>query len=106
MSRLPIHAVLSFFLVLLLAPPGPARAAGPEEEQEIIDKARYTAERMLADPDFRTMTQLLKKARAVVVIPTLLKGGFFLGAEGGTGVLLARTGDGGWSYPAFYTMAG
>ena len=38
-------------------------------------------------------------------MPSLFKGGFVFGAEGGTGVLLSREPNGSWSYPAFYTMA-
>ncbi len=41
----------------------------------------------------------------VLVFPQVIKGGFFIGGAGGTGVLVARdakTGD--WSQPAFYTI--
>ena len=82
-----------------------ARPAAAGEQQELIDKARYTAERMLQDPDYSTMQRMLRDAKGVLIIPNLLKGGFFFGAEGGTGVLLGRTATG-WSYPAFYTMGG
>ncbi len=44
------------------------------------------------------------KARGVLIVPALLKGGFFVGGEGGSGVLLTRN-AGVWSYPAFYTLA-
>ncbi len=37
--------------------------------------------------------------------PQVLKGGFFLGGSGGTGVLLVRNSETGtWSEPAFYTV--
>ena len=45
----------------------------------------------------------LRHARAVLIIPGLVKGGFIFGAEGGDGVLLARTRHG-WSSPAFYSL--
>jgi lipid-binding SYLF domain-containing protein len=38
-------------------------------------------------------------------VPQLVKGGFFFGGEGGTGVLLGKDASGAWSYPAFYTVA-
>ena len=47
---------------------------------------------------------LLPRCKAVLVIPSLLKAGFILGGEGGSGVLLGRADDGSWSAPAFYTM--
>ena len=46
---------------------------------------------------------MLRHARAVLIIPHLVKGGFIFGAEGGDGVLVERRG-GHWSEPAFYTM--
>jgi lipid-binding SYLF domain-containing protein len=93
--------MLSAFFLFAAAP---ARAAS--EEQEIVDKARLTAEKLLADKNYGTMQSMLKDAKGILVIPSLLKGAFIFGAEGGTGVLLARTESGGWSYPAFYTMGG
>jgi len=41
----------------------------------------------------------------VLIFPALIKGAFFIGGEGGSGVLLTRNSNGSWSYPAFYTMA-
>jgi lipid-binding SYLF domain-containing protein len=40
-----------------------------------------------------------------MIVPNLVKGGFFIGGEGGTGILVGRGADS-WSYPAFYTLAG
>jgi len=38
----------------------------------------------------------------VMICPRVFKAGFFFGGEGGSCVLLARAGNGTWSYPAFY----
>jgi lipid-binding SYLF domain-containing protein len=46
---------------------------------------------------------MLQGARAVYIVPKLVKGGFIFGAEGGDGVLLHRVGHG-WSTPKFYGM--
>jgi lipid-binding SYLF domain-containing protein len=46
---------------------------------------------------------MLRDARAVYIVPKLIKGGFIFGAEGGSGVLLHRTANG-WSNPRFYDM--
>lgn len=48
----------------------------------------------------------LARARAIYIVPELIKGGFIFGGEGGTGVLLARLPEGGWSAPAFIVMGG
>lgn len=82
-----------------------APAAAQKAEQEIVDKARITVESLRRDTDHPSLNPTLAKAKAVLIIPSLLKAGFILGGEGGSGVLLARTADGGWSGPAFYTLA-
>ncbi|MCK5168108.1 MAG: lipid-binding SYLF domain-containing protein, partial [Rhodospirillaceae bacterium] len=51
------------------------------------------------------MRGLYPDARGIVILPGVLKGGFIVGAEGGSGVFLARDASGRWGYPAFYTMA-
>jgi len=78
--------------------------AGPDQ-QDVVDHARATIQAMRTDPSFGNAAQLLRRAKAVMIVPQLVKGGFFFGGEGGNGVLLARTKNG-WSYPAFYTLGG
>ena len=75
------------------------------EQEELVEKARFTIEKLAAHSEFGTnVHKYLGEAKAVLVIPSLLKGGFFIGGEGGSGVLLARAASGEWSYPAFFTM--
>lgn len=74
------------------------------EEQEIVDRARLAVTSMRSDPDFASLNQALSRAKAVLVIPSLLKAGFILGAEGGSGVLMVRDANGNWGEPAFYTL--
>ena len=76
--------------------------AGPEQQQ-IVDRARHTIDAMRHDESFGNATQLLHRAKAVMIVPQLIKAGFFVGGEGGDGVLLVRTPTG-WSNPAFYTV--
>jgi len=101
MTRISRHA-----LVLLaafgLAVAAPAQAASTT--QELVEKARFTVEKMLADPEMGMLVRTLKEAKGVLIIPSLLKAGFLFGAEGGSGVLLSRDANGEWSYPAFVTL--
>lgn len=87
----------------LFAWSAPARAYN--EQQELIDKAALSIKKITARTDInRYVKQYLRDAKGVLVIPSLLKAGFFVGGEGGSGVLLAKGANGQWSYPAFYTM--
>lgn len=73
------------------------------EDQSLMDQARITVDGFAADRNFGDMRRQLAKAKGVFVVPQLLKASFIIGGEGGSGVLLVRTG-GGWSQPAIYTM--
>lgn len=49
---------------------------------------------------------ILQRARGIVVIPNLIRGGFFFGGRRGRGVLAVRSANGDWSNPAFVTLTG
>lgn len=100
-NRLGLKLLPLALLTLFLAPP--AHAAS--EAQNLVDRARITLDDVKKDKEFGNTLQLLKRAKAVLIVPGLIKGGFFVGGEGGTGVLLSRGATGTWSSPAFYTMA-
>jgi lipid-binding SYLF domain-containing protein len=92
-----------FVVVIGLAFAVPAMAQ--QDQQDLVDKARISLNALRHDADHPSLNSALARAKAVLIIPSLLKAGFIVGGEGGSGVLLARTADGGWSAPAFYTMA-
>lgn len=73
-------------------------------QQELIEKSRLTFEKLITSIEFGELPGYTKQAKAVMIFPELYKGGFILGAEGGRGILAVRN-SGGWSQPAFYTLA-
>lgn len=73
------------------------------EAQSLVSKSRAIFESFMADEGMAWLHKNIRDARGVLIVPQMLKGGFFLGASGGSGVLLVRdekTGE--WSDPAFY----
>jgi lipid-binding SYLF domain-containing protein len=78
----------------------PARAQA--DQQAMVDQATLTVNEMLGDPNFRDAVSLLRRARAVMILPRLFRAGFIIGGEGGGGVLLGRDGGGSWTSPAFF----
>ena len=56
-------------------------------------------------PDQGIPEEVLGSAQCVAVVPTMLKGGFIVGARFGRGVASCRTPKG-WSAPAFFTIKG
>jgi SH3 domain-containing YSC84-like protein 1 len=84
---------------------GEALPAEATDQQILVEKARVTFLDFMADENMAWLRDNLKKAKGVLIIPELLKAGFFLGGSGGSGVLLVRDEEkNDWSQPAFYTM--
>jgi lipid-binding SYLF domain-containing protein len=79
----------------------PAQAAG--DKAEVLGNADRTVTHLKHDPAFATAARMMDNARAIYIVPKLVKGGFIFGAEGGEGVLVRRTGHG-WGEPKFYDM--
>jgi len=79
----------------------PAQAA---EKGELLHDANVTVNHLKSDPAFATAARMMRDARAVYIVPHLVKGGFVFGAEGGSGVLVRRNGAT-WGEPKFYDMA-
>ncbi len=74
-------------------------------EQQVVLSAENTLRNFQVDPNLTSFRDNVKKARAVLVIPSLVRAGFVFGGSGGTGVLLVRDGTTDrWSYPAFFSM--
>ena len=89
---------------LALAIPQFAQAAG--DEQQVVDDAVVAVQHLTSASGLAANARdLLHRARGVMIVPTLVKGGFIFGAQGGTGVLLSRDPKTDIrSYPAFYAM--
>ena len=81
-------------------------AQAESEQQQAVDDAATVVEHIRSGHDdiAAKARELIHQARAVMIIPELVKGGFFIGAQGGTGVLMARAGAHDWSDPAFFAM--
>jgi SH3 domain-containing YSC84-like protein 1 len=84
-----------------------AEAAETDGQQRVVERARLALDSFLDDPNFDYMRVYVQNAYAVLVVPEVLKGGFFFGAEYGVGVLLVRDPQSGdWGQPAFYSVYG
>lgn len=80
------------------------KAEATTEQNALVDDARYTVERFTTDDQMTWLRDNIGDAKAIMIVPEQVKGAFIVGASGGNGVVLSRTGEGDWSYPAFYTV--
>jgi SH3 domain-containing YSC84-like protein 1 len=92
---------MALLAAVLLAP---MAARAQSDQQVVVDRALRTVEDMRHDKAFGNARHLMREARGVLIVPRLFKGGFIVGGEGGTGVLLVRGSGNSWSDPAFYAI--
>ena len=68
-------------------------------------KAARVFNEIMTVPDKSVPKDLLDRAEAVAVFPSVIKAGFIVGGRGGRGVISRRVGKG-WSAPAFFNLGG
>lgn len=71
---------------------------------ELVVKAADTAAYFASDSAFEPLWSAADDAKAMVIIPRSIRGGFIVGASGGNAVMIARNEDGSWSEPTFFTI--
>lgn len=94
------------FAVVAALPLALASCGKPTQNdtQTLVDRATLTVQDLMNQTVSDDPQRALRRAKGVMVCPSLFKAGFFFGGEGGGCVLLGRAGNGTWSYPAFYGM--
>jgi lipid-binding SYLF domain-containing protein len=93
--------------VLMMLQPVTALANDMQEATQIVEKACMTYDNFMSDNKMGAFRDLVKKAKAVLISPSLLKGAFLVGVSGGNAIAVVHDEkNGGWSEPAFYTIAG
>ena len=95
MRRIVLAAALLLFPVL---------ARAQTDEQALVDRSTLAVQEMMTQRISQTPRMMLSRSRAVLICPRIFKAGFFLAGSGGSCVLLARAGNGTWSYPAFFVI--
>jgi lipid-binding SYLF domain-containing protein len=83
-------------------------AAFAEETNKAVDRVQSSGtvlNEIEGAPDKGIPQEVLGSADCVAVVPSLLKGGFIIGARYGRGVASCRTAKG-WSAPAFFVVEG
>jgi lipid-binding SYLF domain-containing protein len=70
-----------------------------------IDSSAHVIEDIMGAPDKGIPQEVMESAKCVAVVPSMIKGGFIVGARYGKGYATCRT-SAGWSAPAPITIAG
>ncbi|MBU0959930.1 MAG: lipid-binding SYLF domain-containing protein [Proteobacteria bacterium] len=94
-----------FFLITSSINAVSASSEDYSDPQALVDESSVVFQRFKEDPNMTWFRDNVQNAKAIFIVPQMLKAGFIIGGSGGSGALLSKdmkTGD--WSYPAFYTM--
>ena len=86
----------------------PAFAADSSTEQDRVEQSGHVLKEILNIPD-NIPQDLLDKAECIVVLPSVKKAAFGVGASYGRGVMICRSGvsyTGPWGPPALYALEG
>ncbi|CAM5400380.1 lipid-binding SYLF domain-containing protein [Rhodanobacter lindaniclasticus] len=103
MSKTMLPRVLLVGLALLL----PLTAAHAEDPPLVrATNAVTVLNEIMQAPDKAIPHDLLRDAKAIAVIPGMLKVGFVFGGRRGEGLISVKSPDGTWSNPSFITMTG
>src|ERR1700734_1022636 len=79
-----------------------------DEDTKVSDRVEAAADvlsEIQGAPDKGIPQEVLGSAECVAVVPSMLKGGFIVGAKYGRGLASCRTPKG-WSAPAFFVVTG
>ena len=76
-----------------------------KEGRKDVREATQVFRKIMSVPDKAIPQELLEKAEAIGVFPSVVKAGFIVGGRGGDGVVARRTPNG-WSAPVFYNIGG
>lgn len=83
---------------------GVATGAKAEAIDRLNDSAQVLKE-LSGAQDSEIPENVLKDAKCVAIVPSMVKGGFVFGGQHGRGVATCRNGKA-WSAPAFFTLTG
>jgi SH3 domain-containing YSC84-like protein 1 len=97
-------AVLLLFSTAAL---GTARADQTKTDvQDRLQSSTTTIQQIIDAPDKGIPDEVLKGAKCIAIVPSMIKGAFIFGGKHGRGLSTCRLPDGRWSAPAFFSISG
>src|SRR5207244_4287456 len=103
-----MKTILLLLVTVLLCAVSLAQDESKGDQGKAADRVKAAAkvlDEIEAAPDQGIPEEILGSAECVAVVPSMLKGGFIVGARYGRGVASCRNPKG-WSAPAFFTVTG
>jgi SH3 domain-containing YSC84-like protein 1 len=99
-----MNAVLLFFFVGSIM-----FLRADQTKTDVLDRlnsATSTLQQITSAPDRGIPDEVLKGAKCIAIVPSMIKGAFIIGGKHGRGLSTCRLPNGTWSAPAFFTITG
>lgn len=97
--------ILAAMMALLLVGAWATTALAKNEAKKVKESGQVLTE-IMKIPEKGIPPVLLRDAKAVAIIPGVIKGAFVVGGRHGTGVLSVKDDSGNWSDPLFVSITG
>ena len=97
-----LFLLITSFVVIACATTSPPKSM---IAKQLLGASIDAIARFRAHSDLKKFSYELENAAAVIIMPSVIKAGFFAGGETGNGVLLKQNKGNNWSPPAYFTLA-
>ena len=107
-TKFVVRHMKTLVLLVVMVSFGSVMAADEQKASKASDRVQASADvlnEIQSAPDSGIPQEILSRSECVAVVPSMLKGGFIVGAKYGRGVASCRTSKG-WSAPAFFMVTG
>jgi len=103
-----VSMTLSLVMALCMATGGLARpaAANDTEARDRVEAAAQVLREMVRAEDADIPEALLSRAKAIAVVPHVVRGAFVVGGRWGKGVVATRDANGNWGPASFIDLSG
>jgi SH3 domain-containing YSC84-like protein 1 len=102
-----VRTLAAVVAMSLVAGGVPVQADDKTDAEQLAEKSKLVVEGFTVDRDMGSLRENAKRAKAIFVVPEALRAAFIFGAQGGSGVLVAREEKTGkWLGPTFHTLGG
>ncbi len=105
MKKIVFLTVVIAVLIVFIRPVQVCTASEKKEVAKIEDSIEVL-QQIEKIPEKSIPPALLNNANGIAIIPGVIKAGFIVGGRYGTGVLVVRDKEGGWSDPSFISITG
>ena len=102
-----MKARIAVLLLFFVGATGVVRA--DQTKTDVVDRLQSsttTIQQIIDAPDKGVPDEVLKGAKCIAIVPSMIKGAFIFGGKHGRGLSTCRLPDGTWSAPAFFTISG